>query len=214
MSGEPPRKKIKLKTNFKKSNLKNAIRAARDDFDPPFPEPNDESDDSSNSSSNTDRGEDQEYDSDPDPEGDLEIAPGTTANTRLNTGYTSPYAQKVAQAILVDQRGRCDLRIIALQGQQVPTITTAQEQEFRQSSDEDATATEESFAYQGRIFPRGCVELRCSCATTSFYSDSDNNNIDIDIDIEKRLISAGRRILYTYYRDYKYEQRHNRIGEE
>ncbi|KUI60029.1 hypothetical protein VP1G_07245 [Cytospora mali] len=156
MYGEPPRKKIKLKTNFKKSNLKNVIRAAREDFDPPFPEANDERDDSSSSSSNTDRGEDQEYESDPDPEGDLEIAPGTTANTRLNTGYTSPYAQRVAQAILVDQRGRCDLRIIALQGQQDPTTqqeegraqavaTSAQEQEYRQSSNEYATATEESF---------------------------------------------------------------------
>lgn len=113
MSGEPPRKKTRIEHNFKKSNLKHAIRAAREDFDPPFPDDDQDTDD--------DKHEDEYYEPDPDPEGDLEIAAGTKANTRLNTGYTSPFGQYIARAILVGFGRRWYLPIIALQGQDPST---------------------------------------------------------------------------------------------
>ncbi|ROW11191.1 hypothetical protein VMCG_01138 [Cytospora schulzeri] len=148
MSGEPPRKKTKLEAHSKKSNLKNAIRAAREDFDPPFPEDDQEADDE-----REDDDTNQEYEPDPDPKGHLEIAPGTRANTRLNTGYTSAYGQHIARSVLVEPKGRFNLRIYALQGHQHHTTTaiTQQQQEGlaqvigtpaeehqQSSSDEDA----------------------------------------------------------------------------
>ncbi|KAK7744955.1 hypothetical protein SLS53_003188 [Cytospora paraplurivora] len=132
MSNEPPRKRTRFEHSFKKSNLKHAVRAAREDFDPPFPDDDKDTDDERES---------EYYEPDPDPEGDLEIAAGTRANTRLNTGYSSPFGQYIARTILVDLRHRWNLPIIALQGQDPSTqqneaeavATTAQD--TQQSSD-------------------------------------------------------------------------------
>lgn len=119
----PPRKKTKLEPDFyfNKSDLRNAIRAAREDFDPPFPG---KDDDDHQATNDDDDDTDREHERDQDPEGNLEIAPGTKANTRLNTGYTSAYGQYIARSILIDLRGRLGLRTIALRGRQDQTTTT------------------------------------------------------------------------------------------
>ena len=111
MSGEPPRKKTRLESNPKKSNLKNAVRAAHEEFDPPFPDHDQDSNDERENAT------DRDYDADSDPEGDLEIAPGTAANTRLNTGFSSAYGQHIARSVWGGTYGRYGLRIIAPHGE-------------------------------------------------------------------------------------------------